>query len=153
MMDDYKNFVERMGSFEDEINITDNLDNEIVTRNRSSLTHYGVLGMKWGVRKSINPKTVGAASKTGKNVTDLGQTINRGRFNKKTLNKAKKLSDEDLKRITSRLELENRYINARTQQQGRDRVENILSTSAAALSVVSSAAVMVEAIKKAKAQG
>ena len=39
---DYQNFVDRMGSFEDNINMSDD-DSEI--------EHTGVLGMKWGKRK------------------------------------------------------------------------------------------------------
>lgn len=43
---DYDNFVARMGSFDDTLDITD------------ELKHYGVLGMKWGKRKIQNGPTV-----------------------------------------------------------------------------------------------
>lgn len=149
---DYQNFVDRMGSFEDSIDIPDdNLQHRnIVTRNRAALAHVGVLGMKWGHRKGVNANVIGKAAKTGQDLASLGQTVNRSGFNKKTLNEAKGLSDDDLKQLTNRLNLENNYINAKNQQSGRSKVENILSTAGSALAVASSAAVLYETIRKAK---
>ena len=43
-MFDYENFVARMGSFED--------DGEELFGELNSLAHYGIKGMKWGVRKA-----------------------------------------------------------------------------------------------------
>lgn len=153
MDNDYQNFVDRMGSFEDSLDLTDEIQHgnvKIISRNQSALKHFGILGMKWGHRKSITPSTVGAAARTGQSVVSLGQNINKGTINKKTLNKAKSLSDDELKKLTSRLELENRYINATTQQQGKQKVEGILSAAGATFAVISSAALMVDVIKKAK---
>lgn len=144
MEKDYQNFVDRMGSFEDTLE----LSNDSVTRNRSAaLTHHGIHGMKWG-HKKINANVVGKAAKTGQDLASLGQTINKGGFNKKTLNEAKHLSDDDLKKLTTRLNLENNYMNARQQQSGRSKVEGILSTAGSALGVAASAAALYTAMKK-----
>ena len=67
---------------------------------------------------------------------------------KKTLRGAKNLSDNDLKQLTNRLNLENNYINAKQQQSGRGKVESILSTAGSALGVASSAALLYQTIKK-----
>lgn len=168
-----------MGSFDDVIDLSDNSellqsDRRIVTRNRSALIeqneliHYGKLGMHWGHRNpnyvnakwtssdgntnrlKINSKIVGKAAKTGQDLTNLGQTINKGGYSKKSLNEAKNLSDDDLKRLTTRLNLENNYMNAKMQQSGKGKVESILSTAGSALAVASSAAVLYEAVKKFK---
>lgn len=157
---DYQNFVDRMGSFEDSIDLKeDHLgmyhSKNIVTRNRSVLTdeelvHVGVIGMKWGHHKAVNANVISKAAKTGQDIASLGQTINKGGFNKKTLKEAKHLSDDDLKQLTNRLNLENNYINAKNQQSGRSKVEGILSTAGSALAVASSAAVLYETIRKYK---
>lgn len=155
---DYQNFVERMGSFDDDLDITD--DNlgiyhgkRTITRNLSALTddelkHFGKIGMKWGHHKAINANVVGKAAKTGQDLASLGQTINKGGFNKKTVKEAKNLSDDELKQLTNRLNLENNYINARQQQSGRSKVEGILSVAGSTLAVASSAAALYTAIKK-----
>ena len=142
-----------MGSFEDEVELTDdNLEHSknIVTRNRSVLAHVGVLGMKWGHHKAVNANVVSKAAKTGQDLASLGQAVNKGGFNKKTLKEAKHLSDDELKQLTNRLNLENNYINAKQQQSGRSKVEGILSTAGATLAVASSAAILYDTIKKLK---
>jgi hypothetical protein len=156
---DYENFVERMGSFEDTLDISgDNLEHsdKIVTRNRSALTqndelsHFGIPGMKWHHHKAVNAVTIGAAARTGEKVAKLGQDVNKVGFNKKSLKEAKSMSDTDLKQLTNRLNLENNYINAKNQQTGRSKVEGILGTAGSALAVASSAAVLYDVIKKAR---
>lgn len=114
------------------------------------LYHYGVLGMKWGRRKGINATTIGAAARTGQTVTNLGQTINKSGTNKKSLAKAKNLSDEELKKLTARLNLENNYVNANTQQSGKSKVEGILTIAGGVLATASSAAILYDTIKKFK---
>ena len=151
MNKDYSNFVARMGSFEDTLDLNDD-----------ELKHYGVLGMKWGHRtsspssikpshmKAVTPGTISAVAKTGQSAANFGQTINKSRFTNKAVKQVKTMSDDDLKQIVGRMELENRYLNAATQQAGRGKVDSILSTAGSALAVASSAAVMFEAIRKAR---
>ena len=160
MNQDYKNFGERMGSFEDNLDITDNSVlnhsvNKVVTRNRSSLMyddlyHFGIHGMKWGHHKSVNATTIGAAARTGQTVTNLGQTINKSGSNKKSLKEARNLSDDDLKKLTARLNLENNYVNAKTQQSGKSKVEGVLTIAGGVLATASSAAILYDTIKKFK---
>ena len=155
-----------MGSFDDEFDLSDedeesydnqNENTRIVTRNQSALKHYGILGMKWGRRKGtshlptkLDSNAVGAIARTGQSAASLGQTVTRGGYNHKTLKKAKTLSDDELKKLTSRLNLENNFMDATTKQTGRGKVEGILSTAGATLALVSSAAVMVDAINRSR---
>lgn len=119
------------------------------------LCHFGVIGMKWGrhkatIAKKVNASTVGAAARTGQSAASLGQTVNRNSYNGKALKKAKTMTDDDLKKLTSRLSLENNYMNASSQQSGKNKVESILSTAGATLGLLSSAAIMVDVIRKAR---
>ena len=140
---DYENFGERMGSFEDDLDISGlNLMHSDV------LAHVGVLGMKWGHHKAINATTLGAAARTGKELTSLGQTVNKTGYSKKSLHEAKSMSDEDLKKLTNRMNLENNYMNAKNVQSGKGKVDNILATAGGALAVASSAAILYDTIKK-----
>ena len=100
--------------------------------------------------KAVTPGTISAVAKTGQSAANFGQTINKSRFTNKAVKQVKTMSDDDLKQIVGRMELENRYLNAATQQAGRGKVDSILSTAGSALAVASSAAVMFEAIRKAR---
>ena len=135
---DYKNFGERMGSFEDTLDLT----------NDSELKHFGKLGMHWGQHKALNATTLGAAARTGQSVTQLGQTINKTGYSKKSLKEAKSMSDEDLKKLTSRMTLENNYMNAKNVQSGKERLDNFLSVAGGTLAVASSAAILYDTVKK-----
>ena len=140
---DYQNFGERMGSFEDDLDISgENL------MHSDNLTHVGVLGMKWGHHKAINATTLGAAARTGKEITGLGQTINKSGYSKKALKEAKNMSDDDLKKLTNRMNLENNYMNAKNVQAGKDKVENFLAIAGSTLAVASSAAILYDTVKK-----
>jgi Tfp pilus assembly protein PilF len=118
--------------------------------NDEQLKHYGILGMKWGHHKSIDANVISKAAKTGQDITSLGQAVNKGGFNKNTVKEAKHLSDDDLKKLTNRLNLENNYINAKQQQSGRSTVENVLSIAGTTLAVASSAAILYETVSKIK---
>ena len=161
----YQDFVDRMGSFEDTLDISgENL------KHSDDLTHFGILGMKWGHRNSntirnvkwassdgshntpfkINANIAGKAAKTGQDLTNLGQNINKAGYSKNTLKEAKSMTDEELKRLTNRLNLENNYMNAKNVQSGKGNVESILSIAGGALAVASSAAILYDTIKKFK---
>lgn len=121
----------------------------IITREHSTeLSHVGVLGMKWGHHKAINATTIGAAARTGQTVAQLGQTVNKTGYSKKSLHEAKSMSDEDLKKLTNRMNLENNYMNAKNVQSGKDKIDNFLSVAGGTLAVASSAAILYDTIKK-----
>ena len=108
------------------------------------LYHHGVKGMKWGVRKEV-VSTIGKTSR--KTAGKFGNNY-KLRSSRKALLKAKTMSDEELRKVASRLELENRYVNARTAQAGKSKIDSLLSTigtmSAAAVGVMT----VYEKIKK-----
>ena len=108
------------------------------------LYHHGVKGMKWGVRKD----TINVIGKTSRKTADKFGNSYKLRASSKALAKAKTMSDEELRKVASRLELENRYVNARTAQAGKSKTNSLLSTigtmSAAAVGVMT----VYEKIKK-----
>ena len=100
------------------------------------LYHHGIKGMKWGVRKEV----ISAIGKTSRETAGQFGNNYKLKVSSSALDKAKSMSDADLKKAASRLELENRYVNARTAQDGKSKIETILSTigtlSAAAVGVM-----------------
>lgn len=94
-----------------------------------SLTHYGILGMKWGVRRS-EAQLARARGKTKSSFDEEGK--------KATTSSKKKLSDmtdDELKARISRLELEKRYKDlskpedAAKVDKGKAFVMNVLEKS------------------------
>lgn len=82
----------------------------------TELKHYGVKGMRWGVRRT--PEQLGhvrSSRGTGKKTADPS-----------------KMSDEELRRQTNRLELEERYAAAKDKQKARSTsaVSKLLSNAA-----------------------
>lgn len=95
------------------------LDNE--------LYHYGVVGMKWGIRRT--PEELGRKKKTTKKKSK-NQKIKEQRL--KDLRRRRLLSDEELKKKTERLRLEKEFKNLslddlrKEKETGKDYVVDIL---------------------------
>ena len=136
------------------------------------LVHHGILGQKWGVRRyqtedgswteegkrrrglsekdSSRIKNAASTGFTGGKtaVNDIRQARNAGKDVKRAkaqyaaLEEAKNMTDQQLRERTQRLNLENNYINAVSQQQvdaGAAKVDQILAYTAAALGIAATA--------------
>lgn len=75
------------------------MKNKLVEQGKDYLEHYGVKGMKWGIRKDRKSRSRSAESAEVQRL--------RGK-------KAFELSDDDLRKVSSRIELEKRYTSSVT---------------------------------------
>lgn len=82
-----------------------------------ALAHYGVLGMHWGVRRSRRARVAAALSKPAhsKGVHDDHKEVRE--LEKKNI---KELSNADLKKLTTRLQLEQQYKNLKPSKRKRN---------------------------------
>jgi len=84
---------------------------------QGDLKHYGILGMKWGVRKDRSSgRTRSADSRTAKN-------LRRKRI--------EEMSNEELKKLNTRLQLERTYkdLTKKNISAGQQFVSNVLKES------------------------
>lgn len=139
------------------------------------LIHYGVKGMRWGVRKSSYTSTGSSSKKklTVKDYNDLKKGVdetNRSvssysnyRTNKqkrkaikeatKTVN-LEKMSDKELRERVNRLNMEQQYVNLVTNKavmnSGKTKVDRTLEVAGDVLTVTSSALAIAVAVKQLK---
>ena len=167
---DYEDFVKRMNSFEEIIDIEDRIDIE-----EDELQHYGIEGMRWGVRrrsnsgsttarervKNIKNKVVSNSgkslvdnmSKTATNISNLDKSMLSAQKSKNKNIDLSEITDEDLKKAITRFTLENQYKNAIAESNvsaGRMRASAILDVGGSALAVTGSALGIALAIKSLK---
>ena len=94
----------------------------------NELYHYGILGMKWGVRKSRG----GGVSKTGRRGRPIKERPPAHEDYKKAHSKksVREMSDAELRSRINRLDMERRYqeLNPSTKNRGRKYVNSIIKT-------------------------
>ena len=80
-----------------------------------AIEHYGIKGMKWGVRRPIGSDgLINKASNTAKSVGDRAKDIktkSEAAKGKNLVRTAKEMDLDELKNRVARLELEKRYVN------------------------------------------
>ena len=179
MDQDYKNFVERMGSFEMELPDLDDLQHSssgtrFVKIQKDELTHYGVKGMRWGIRRSArygppennkrykikNAKSsqlnsVRNMSTHSSNITKEGVNINKSIGDIKSTRRKEDLSllsDDDLKAKINRMNLEQQYVNLNSGQisKGQSYARSTLEIAGSVLAIGSSAVGIALAVKELK---
>ena len=100
---------------------------DFIYRN-GELMHYGVLGMKWGVRRS-RPSSGGSkpTSKKGKtdDASDPKKTVKAESKPKKR--KISELSDEELRQKISRLQMEKQYRDLAKNRETMNKGKNFTS--------------------------
>lgn len=91
------------------------------------LVHYGVLGMKWGRRKSKPSKS--SKSSTTKSSSTAKKSTTKKKSSKKV--NIKELSDSELQKKINRLQMEKRYRDLKSSEisAGRKLVGDILMSS------------------------
>lgn len=125
----------------------------------NNICHYGVLGMKWGVRmKQLSKDDIANAKKMAEEGSKLSNDLQRA-INRPSTNRSKKrldlssMSDNELRDKISRELLERQYndvFNAKQTSKGRTYVQKTLEVAGDVLAATGTALGIALAIKELK---
>ena len=115
----------------------------------NELYHYGVLGMKWGVRKS-RPSSSGS-SKRKKKTNELSPDFKERTKRKSDLKNRRTLSDEELKRKIERLKMEREFkeLTKEDIDPGKKFASEVMSSAGKKVLTAAAAGAMAYAVKSA----
>ena len=139
----------------------------------NELIHYGVKGMRWGVRKSRVSSTGSTQKLTAKDYSDIKKGVDEtnravssysnyrnSKQKRKAIKEATKkidfdnMSDKDLREAVNRMNMEQQYMNLTTNKavmySGKSKVDRTLETAGDVLMLTSSALSIAVAIKTLK---
>lgn len=136
----------------------------------NEIYHYGVPGMKWGVRRThaqvrtdtVNRQTkkLGQVSSLGKSTSNAfneasnlaGRAAKSGKPSKKVRNELSKMSDQELRNRINRINMEQQYasLNPGTMARGAGHAANALAVIGSLAAIGGSVASMAIAIKQLK---
>ena len=111
--------------------------------------HFVVKGMKWGVRRSS--EVLKNASEGANEASKLAKNLGKG-GSRKRKQAVRRLSDDELRRRVSRLNMEKQYnsLTGNETKRGAEIVSNVLSTIGSIAAIGSSVASIALAIKTIK---
>lgn len=122
----------------------------------NQLTHYGVLGMHWGIRKDnytsgYIPKGKRKQERAAKKKEAAEKKQRLKELKKETTKRPKQMTDEELRKAINRLELEKKYkdLNSRQISEGKRLAADILKNSARNIGTQLGTYVMGKAINEA----
>ena len=101
------------------------------------LQHYGVLGMKWGHRKTRSKASSNKKPKSTKNTTTS-----------KPKPTKKRLSDAELRAVVNRMRLEREYADLTYRASSRSKVESVVRTIGTVAALTTSAVKIYENLNK-----
>lgn len=154
---DYANFVERMGSFDMELpELPPSKPTNFVKENKE-LKHFGVKGMRWGIRRSTPTQMSKAktAADEGSRISKEGSNLVKTYGSVRNARKSEdlsKLSDAELKSKIDRMNLEQQYSNLNSSQVSKGQVyaRSALEVAGSVLAIGSSAMTIALAMHKLK---
>jgi len=123
---------------------------------KDTLTHYGIFGMKWGVRRTPQQlarakSNVDASSVIVKETKNINSAVGNIRSSKKSKD-ISSMTDQELREKVQRMNLEQQYSTLASSRvsRGQTYVTNTLDIAGSALAVTSSALSIAIALKDLK---